>query len=69
MSGSIETFDSCEAIDDTVYIILDERFNSGMIQIHVYNILNFDMGTSKDFLVSTSYDSEYLDVSSTGSSL
>ena len=40
-----------------------------MITVHVYDILNFAMGTSDDFIVNTSYDSEYLDISGIGSTL
>lgn len=64
INGAISYFQACTAAGSTVTVVLSTSLPSTAVTISVFNVANFNQGTSSPFAISTMYDGLVLDVSS-----
>jgi len=68
ISGALNTIEKCTTEANIVKYVTDEHHTSGSLTFSLYNVDNFDAGTSNEFSVSIMYDSVVTDQTVTGSS-
>jgi hypothetical protein len=68
LSGGLNSYYDCELIGQEYIITIDSAYSSGDITFQISNIPNPTECVSQGFLISTRYDSKYLDVTDTTSS-
>ena len=64
INGAISSFQSCTTAGSIVTVVLNTALPSTSVTVSVFNVPNFNQGTSNPFSISTMYDGLVLDVSS-----
>lgn len=68
ISGALNTLNKCTVEANTVHYLTDAHHTSGSLTFSLFDVDNFDAGTSNEFAVKITYDSVVTDQTGTGSS-
>jgi histone deacetylase 6 len=66
VSGALSTLSSCSAEANTIKYLTDDTSASGALTFSLFNVDNFDEGSSNEFSVKIEYDSVVVEQTATG---